>query len=160
MITRENLSKIFRKERATTLKAIKAFPADKILFAPHERSRNARQLMATFVFEMYLIDAYAFGEKIDRSVFQSYAPFDLQTLLSDFENESSRTLSMIEKMPDSDLDKPVEFAGSKSTADAFILMMLFDQIHHRGQLSVYIRLAGGKVPSVYGPSADDSSTNF
>jgi uncharacterized damage-inducible protein DinB len=31
---------------------------------------------------------------------------------------------------------------------------LFDAIHHRGQLSVYIRPMGGKVPSIYGPSAD------
>jgi len=33
--------------------------------------------------------------------------------------------------------------------------MLDDQIHHRGQLSVYVRMAGGKVPSIYGPSADE-----
>jgi len=32
---------------------------------------------------------------------------------------------------------------------------LFDLIHHRGQLSTYIRPLGGKVPSIYGPSADD-----
>ena len=32
---------------------------------------------------------------------------------------------------------------------------LFDMIHHRGQLTAYIRPMGGKVPSVYGPSADD-----
>ena len=33
--------------------------------------------------------------------------------------------------------------------------MLFDAIHHRGQLSTYLRPMGGKVPSIYGPSADD-----
>ena len=33
--------------------------------------------------------------------------------------------------------------------------MLHDQIHHRGQLSVYLRIVGGKVPSIYGPSADE-----
>jgi len=33
--------------------------------------------------------------------------------------------------------------------------MLLDSIHHRGQLSVYVRMAGGKVPSIYGPSADE-----
>ncbi|HZL66321.1 MAG TPA: DinB family protein, partial [Candidatus Limnocylindrales bacterium] len=32
---------------------------------------------------------------------------------------------------------------------------LFDAIHHRGQLTVYIRPMGGKVPAIYGPSADD-----
>ena len=37
----------------------------------------------------------------------------------------------------------------------FLWLMLNDQIHHRGQLSVYTRMAGGKVPSMYGPSADE-----
>jgi uncharacterized damage-inducible protein DinB len=33
--------------------------------------------------------------------------------------------------------------------------MLHDQIHHRGQFSVYLRMVGGKVPSIYGPSGDE-----
>jgi uncharacterized damage-inducible protein DinB len=33
--------------------------------------------------------------------------------------------------------------------------LLHDQIHHRGQLSVYLRLVGAKVPSIYSPSADE-----
>jgi uncharacterized damage-inducible protein DinB len=33
---------------------------------------------------------------------------------------------------------------------------LFDMVHHRGQLSSYLRPMGAKVPSIYGPSADDS----
>ena len=160
MITKENLLKIIKKESATTIKAIHAFPEDKLLFTPHERSRNAKQVMATFVFEMYLIEFYVFGEKIDRSKFQTYAPPDLQTLMTDFEKESSHVFSALEKLSDGDMNKPVEFAGKKYISDEFMLMMIFDMIHHRGQLSVYIRLAGGKVPSIYGPSADDSSTNL
>jgi uncharacterized damage-inducible protein DinB len=37
----------------------------------------------------------------------------------------------------------------------FLWMMLNDMIHHRGQFSVYLRMAGGKVPSIYGPSKDE-----
>ncbi len=37
----------------------------------------------------------------------------------------------------------------------FLWFLLFDAIHHRGQLSAYIRPMGGKVPSIYGPSADE-----
>ena len=51
------------------------------------------------------------------------------------------------------------FVAPKQTGDIplpeFLEFMLHDQIHHRGQLSVYLRLAGGKVPSIYGPSADE-----
>jgi len=35
---------------------------------------------------------------------------------------------------------------------------LFDMVHHRGQLSAYLRPMGGKVPSIYGPSADDAGS--
>jgi len=76
MITKENLIKVMRKETATTVKAMKAFPDDKLLFSPHKRFRNATKVMATFVFEMYLIESYVFGEKIDRSIFQTYVPSD------------------------------------------------------------------------------------
>lgn len=160
MVGKQDLSRILKKESATTLKTMRAFPEDKLLFTPHERSRNARQTMATFVFEMYLIEFYVFVKKIDRAVFQTYAPVDLNSLVSDFEKENAWVASMIEKMSDADMEKTVEFAGSKFSAGDFILMMLFDQIHHRGQLTVYIRLAGGIVPSVDGPSGDDRSTNF
>ena len=37
----------------------------------------------------------------------------------------------------------------------FLWDFMFDAIHHRGQLSAYLRPMGGKVPSIYGPSADD-----
>jgi uncharacterized damage-inducible protein DinB len=42
----------------------------------------------------------------------------------------------------------------KTTKGKMALGLLLDLIHHRGQLSVYIRPMGGKVPSIYGPSAD------
>lgn len=160
MIKRENLIKLFKKEFATTLKVIHAYPGDKLDFTPHERSQTAKRIMSTFVFEMYLIKSYVFGENIDRSVFGSYSPENLQTLISNFEEQTTDVISKLEKFPDAEMKKTVEFAGAKIAADEFMLMMLFDQIHHRGQMTVYIRLAGGKVPSVYGPSADDPSRNF
>jgi uncharacterized damage-inducible protein DinB len=53
------------------------------------------------------------------------------------------------------------FYGGKVIAEQpvgqFLWYIHFDAIHHRGQLSAYIRPMGGKVPSVYGPSADTRS---
>ena len=160
MITKENLLKLFKKEFATTLKVMRAFPEDKLSFTPHERSQTASRIMSTFVFEMFLIESYVFGKNFDRAVFQSYAPDNLQTLISDFDKQTVQVISKLEDMPEDELKKTVEFAGFKMPADEFMLMMLFDQIHHRGQMSVYIRLAGGKVPSIYGPSADDPAINL
>jgi uncharacterized damage-inducible protein DinB len=160
MITKETLLKLFRKEFATTLKVMRAFPEDKLDFAPHERSQTAKKILSTFVFEMFLTESYVFGKKLDRSVFQNYNPIELHTLIEDFNNQTSIVTKKLSDITDDELNKTVEFAGAKFIADEFMLMMLFDQIHHRGQMSVYIRLAGGKVPSVYGPSADDPTTNF
>jgi uncharacterized damage-inducible protein DinB len=160
MITKENLLKLFRKEFATTIKVMRAFPEDKLDFTPHERSQTAKRIMSTFVFEMYLMESYVFGKNLDKHLFQNYSPNDLQTLIADFEKQTATVISQLENLSDDDMNKIVEFAGKKSPADEFMLMMLSDQIHHRGQMSVYIRLAGGKVPSIYGPSADDPSPNL
>jgi uncharacterized damage-inducible protein DinB len=37
---------------------------------------------------------------------------------------------------------------------------LMDEVHHHGQLTLYLRLAGGKVPSIYGPSGDEPLPGF
>ena len=160
MISKQDLLKIFRKEFATTLKVMRAFPENKLDFTPHERSSKARTIMATFIFEMYLVELNIFGKKIDNSMFQNYSPESLQTILSDFQKETESVIANLQSLADNEMKKEVEFAGSKFTADEFMLMMLFDQIHHGGQLSTYIRMAGGKVPSIYGPSADDKTTNL
>jgi len=50
--------------------------------------------------------------------------------------------------------------GPKTQADVrkmdIMWMAVMDMIHHRGQMTVYNRLTGGKVPSIYGPSADET----
>ncbi|MBS1918875.1 MAG: hypothetical protein JST17_01340 [Bacteroidetes bacterium] len=160
MIPKNDLLNIFQKEFATTLKVMKAYPKDKIDFSPHERSQKAKRLMSTFIFEMYLLRSYLFGEKVDRSVFQQYNKETLDELIADFQSETSKVIDLIQKSGNEILNKQVQFAGVNFEGGNFAMMMLFDQIHHRGQLSVYIRMIGGKVPSIYGPSADDSSTNL
>jgi len=160
MIPKEALLKMLKKETATTLKTLRAFPAGKDDFKPHDRSSNAKKVASTFVFEMYLLEMHLFGEAIDRTRFQTYNPANIQAAADDFEKEANRVISRFEQMAEQDLQKTVTFAGHTFIADEFAMMMIHDQIHHRGQLSVYVRMAGGKVPSIYGPSADDPSTNL
>lgn len=160
MIPKEDLLKILKREFATTSKVLNAYPHGKNDFKPHERSSDAIKLTATFVFEMYLLTMNIFGDDVDRSVFKTYRPDDIGAVIEDFEDQSSSFLSRFEQMSETDLSKTVKFGGTTFRADEFVLAMLFDQIHHRGQLSVYVRMAGGKVPSIYGPSADDQSTNL
>lgn len=159
-MTKPELLKLAKKEFSTTLKVMRAYPEDKISFTPHERSQPAQRLMSTFIFEMYLCTSFAFGEPMDREKFKTYQPDSLKTLIEDFERETSGMVERLEKFSDADMEKIIEFGGAKFTADEFVLMMLCDQIHHRGQLTVYLRMAGGLIPSIYGPSADDPTTNL
>lgn len=160
MIPKQDLIDLAKKEFATTIKMMEAFPEGEEDFKPHERSSEAIKLMRTFVFEMNLNAAYVFGDEMDRTHFQTYKPESVKAVLADFKKESSEVLRRMEELPESELNKKVDFGGATFTADDFFLMMIHDQIHHRGQLSVYVRMAGGKVPSIYGPSADDESTNL
>ena len=160
MIAKDVLVKLAKKEFPTTLKVLKAFPQEKKEYKPHERSSDVMQLISTFVFELYLIRIYFFGDAIDRSIFKTYKPESVDAVIKDFEKESQAVIAGLEQLPEANLSQDVKFAGHTFPADEFVLMMICDQIHHRGQLSVYTRMAGGKVPSIYGPSADDTSTNF
>lgn len=161
MITKDNLITLFNKEFTTTLRVMYAYPETQMDFAPHERSQTAKRLMATFIFEMYLLRTYILGETIDPSAYQTYAKETRDELIADFEMETAAVITGIQSLNDNGFERQVDFGGRiYSSADQFALMMLFDQIHHRGQLTVYTRMAGGKVPSIYGPSADDPSTNL
>ena len=46
--------------------------------------------------------------------------------------------------------------GGRGSVEEYLWGFLHDMIHHRGQLTVYIRPMGGKVPAIYGPSGDDT----
>jgi uncharacterized damage-inducible protein DinB len=66
-------------------------------------------------------------------------------------------------MPDGDLDNTSTFfVGPKTPGPVkrsdFLWFLLHDQIHHRGQFSIYLRIVDGKVPSIYGPSLDEPWT--
>src|SRR5438309_11021457 len=122
------------RECLTTLKVLKAYPPAKADLKPHERCRSAKELAWTFVFEGIG------GERAFR-------------LLGD----------KIRKASDAELNQTIKFfTGPKQMADVrrldFFWFLLMDMVHHRGQLSVYLRMAGGKVPSIYGPSADEPWT--
>jgi uncharacterized damage-inducible protein DinB len=63
-------------------------------------------------------------------------------------------------LDETNLDETVQFfVAPKKLGDFtkhdFLWFLLHDQIHHRGQLSVYVRMADGQVPSIYGPSSDE-----
>jgi len=71
--------------------------------------------------------------------------------------EISGALQRIKDCADEELARDVELFGVyRMPAVAYLSMALRHSIHHRGQLSSYCRAMGGKVPPIYGPSADSA----
>jgi uncharacterized damage-inducible protein DinB len=150
----------FIREHATTLKVLRAFPVDQSEFRPHPRSQTARELAWTFVMEQALISA-ALTDSLKLGGGMPPIPESFPAILDQFDREFHQVVELIRKTPDDQFTGTTVkfFAGPGKMADFpkldFAWFMLCDQIHHRGQYSVYLRLAGGKVPSIYGPSADE-----
>jgi len=156
---RQQFLDAFRKEHATTRKLLRAFPPEQSEFTPHERSNTARQLAFTFLMEQKLLMA-AFTDTLRLTGRMPPMPDDFAAIVEEFERDFDQVCRIIESATPESLATPVQFpVGPGQVGDwpklQFAWFMLCDQIHHRGQLSVYLRMVGGKVPSIYGPSGDE-----
>ena len=157
--SRQQFIDSLRREYQTTRKVVAAFPVEQAELKPHPRSNSARQLVWTFAVEEYLILA-ALKNQLNLGAGFPKAPETWTEVVSAFEQNHAQLMSALESAADDDFGGTVKFfTGPGTVADLpkmeFLWFMLCDQIHHRGQLSVYVRMAGGKVPSIYGPSADE-----
>src|SRR5205085_10497043 len=88
------------------------------------------------------------------------APEKWSDILEGVEGAYKSFRALVAGASDDELHENVHFFVAPKTMGEisrinWIWFLLHDQIHHRGQFSVYLRMAGGKVPSIYGPSADE-----
>jgi uncharacterized damage-inducible protein DinB len=156
----------YDREHATTMRVLRAYPQDQLDFKPHPRSNSARDLAWTFVLERGLgarvwNDAFASG--LPAGSAPPKPPQDWNELLSQLDEAHATFRQLIASASVDDLEKHVHFFVAPKTMGEirrldWVWFLLHDQIHHRGQFSVYLRMAGGKVPSIYGPSADEPWT--
>lgn len=149
----------FEREAATTLKVLRAFPADQGAFQPHPRSSNAHRLFATFAVEQAMTLAAIKGT-LQMPPQVPPPPPTLADCIAAFEKAAADVVAAARAATPASYTKMVPFFGGPRQvahypAGAVAEMMLGDQIHHRGQLSVYLRMVGGQVPSIYGPTADE-----
>jgi uncharacterized damage-inducible protein DinB len=158
-IRKQILLAMFAKEFPVTLKLMKAYPAGQDQFAPHARSAPAARLAHTFAMANGVV-IKAINDELHMPPEFPPAPATYAEAVASYERGAQELLAALEEMPESRLSDSVDFftgpgqIGQVPVAD-LLWLMLMDSIHHRGQLSVYVRMAGGKVPSIYGPSADE-----
>ena len=156
MTLREFYLKRAKAEFPVFLKVLKALPKD-LSYKPHDRSPSAEQLAWTVTYEVKaLVDVVNTG----RSEWESITPPGLDEMIAKFEQWSTELLEQVAALDDASQNRNAQllYHGQvvmEKPMLEFLWDFMFDAIHHRGQLSAYLRPMGGKVPSIYGPSADD-----
>lgn len=162
MTTKEYFVQLMAGEIEIFERVFKALPTDKLDWRPHERSKSAMELIQSMA-----VEGKTFVEPLETGVldytnFEGMQPKSLDEAITMFREGMTKAKDLAAKMSDEDWAKPASMMmGGKSVWDAprgeMALSLLLDLVHHRGQLSTYIRPMGGKVPSIYGPSADSGN---
>lgn len=164
MTLSQRLAPEFDREIKTTRKLLERVPMDKFTWAPHEKSMQLGRL-ASHIAEM---PSWVTGtvqlEFMD--IDANYKPWiaaSRDELLSKFDSYAAEAGKALSGVSDEDLGKgwALRMGGQELFAapreEVIRTLVLNHIIHHRGQLSVYLRLLDVPVPSIYGPSADEAS---
>jgi uncharacterized damage-inducible protein DinB len=141
-----------REEFATTRKVMAAIPEAASGYRPSDRCMTAIELAnhiagsEAFFLSGVLKGAFDGGEST-----QAKTPAEVLA----FYDTLPALMDEIAKLPAGKLAADVTFYSWTMPAVVFLQMHLKHAAHHRGQLSAYLRPMGAKVPSIYGPSADE-----
>ncbi|MGC1616159.1 MAG: DinB family protein [Candidatus Acidiferrum sp.] len=144
-----------KNESQLTKKVIEAVPGDKSDYRPDPISKTAMELVRHIA-----ATDNRFVETVIVGQFNTGAiiPEGLKTpaeIAAWYEQRYAGNLEALSKLSSEQLLKIVDFRGMfQRPAVTFLMMGLHHTIHHRGQLSSYLRCMGAKVPSIYGESYD------
>ena len=142
-------------ECATTRKVIAAFPDAQLDFKPGEKAKSAHELIWHLVqSEIWFGSAILKGEFGAES--EAAAPATVAEMVAAYDAEVPKIIAQTKEISGDQLAKVVSFYNVFN----FPLVMymnfwLVHSVHHRGQLSTYLRCVGARVPSIYGGSADE-----
>ncbi len=159
MTNRQFFLRCWEQEYPTFIKVLKAVPADRLDYRPDPRSRSAGELVWLQVLEKRCWFELLETGKIDWKVTPPAERLD--DMIVAYETAHHDLAPLLKRLEDGAWDnKSTQFVMDghvyvETNLGHMFWLGLFDAIHHRGQLSVYLRPMGGKVPSIYGPSADD-----
>ena len=159
MTNREFFIRRWRAEYSTFVKVFRAVPADRMDYRPDPVTRSAAELIWLQVQEKQCWFELLETAKIDWK--ETPPSLGLDDMIRTYEKAHAELAPALERVDERTWnEKLTQFVMDGRVLFEIPLgemfwLGLFDAIHHRGQLSVYIRPMGGRVPSIYGPSADD-----
>jgi uncharacterized damage-inducible protein DinB len=145
-------TKFWSQETTTTRNVLARIP-EASDYRPDPRSRTAQEIAWQIVCEeRMLIDAVESGTA-DWS--PPPIPDSMREVLAEYERQSVDVVRRLTALPAERWDGTLEFFGTQRPASEMAWSFLFDIVHHRGQISTYLRAMGSTVPQIYGPSADE-----
>ena len=153
----------FDGEMETTRRVLERVPSDRLEWSPHPKSMTLKRLAG------HVAELATWGVRIDEPSFEvgtrKRIEFDsVGQLLAQFDEAVAASRASIAKKSDEELR--VRFTVTRggttffqmSKASLLRRVFLNHLIHHRGQLSVYLRLNDVPLPPIYGPSADEEAS--
>lgn len=152
--------KHWEKEGLATRKVIGRIPEDRSEYRADPKARTAREIAWLIVREeVSLVDG------LERGAFEWAevpAPSTVSEIVAQYDRQHDALTRRLQAIagPRWEENLPFMHEGQEVMKEIGYEMawgFLLDQIHHRGQLSTYLRPMGAKVPAIYGPSADESA---
>jgi uncharacterized damage-inducible protein DinB len=155
-----------QSEEGSTRKVLQRVPERRNDWKPHEKSMPLGYLSGLVAGMPGWIEFMVNRDELDiaspgGAEFKPQVPDTNRGLLATFEQSLAKARAALQATSDEHLLQPWKFIVAGHVADERPrYMMIRDAVfshlaHHRGQLTVYLRLNEAKVPSVYGPSADE-----
>ena len=147
-------------EWMTTAKVIEAIPDANKEWKPDPKSRSAWDLAvhlagADIWFLNAILDGQFTNDPEGDAKLKAAAP-NPAALATWYKHEFPKKLEQVLALPDPKYTEIIDFYGMKNPALVYLNFALVHGVHHRGQLSGYLRPMGGKVPAIYGGSADET----
>lgn len=161
MSNREFFLKTYKSDRPAFVKVLRALPSDRLDYKPYEKNMAAGDIAWFLSLELRgLNDAY---DKGDIHWQQEPRPQTTDEIVAAYEKQADEFEQRVSNASDADWEKDcgMWFGGKKVMSMKWGEMcwsFFLDAVHHRGQLTAYLRPMGGKVPAVYGPSGDETGT--
>ena len=152
----------FEMEAATTRRVLERVPSDKLAWTPHTKSMSLGRLAMHVATAPGAISSWPIGDRFEFTGDPTPPPVSTADILAAHDAGVTKVKDNLHAIGDAGLGKSwTAVAGGKTLmtmpkAAVLRALLMNHTYHHRGQLSVYLRLLEVPVPSIYGPSADEN----
>jgi uncharacterized damage-inducible protein DinB len=152
----------FEAEARTTRRVLERVPSDKLAWTPHAKSMSLGKLAMHVATAPSTISAWPIEDQFEFKGDPTPPPTSTEQIVAAHDRGIAQVKENLQKIGDAGLGASwTATSGGKAlmtmSKAALLRALLMNHIyHHRGQLSVYLRLLDVPVPSIYGPSADEN----